>query len=209
MARAAAVKSGAGRHERWWHPRWRRASCGGELWRRVASGEGAACARHAGGRCGCAQQAQAARPCAAMCGHVWPCVARTQPAELVADVDLLLDVERRAWAVKGDGMVKGDGIGGFGGESLEHPRQWLGAQWAGLFLGVPSWGTAMGGALTELRRRATARRRAASCRRSTASRWWAPPPLMTRRPGAGASAGAPGRRRRSPWSSGRPRGGGA
>ena len=63
----------------------------------------------------------------------------------------------RAW------MVEGVGIGGFGGGSLEHPRQWLGAQWAGLFLGVhaaqnrqmrpeeaqvPSWGTAKGCALT-------------------------------------------------------------
>ena len=35
-------------------------------------------------------------------------------------------------------MVNGGGIGGFGGGALEHPRQWLGAQWAGLFLGVPS-----------------------------------------------------------------------
>ena len=34
-------------------------------------------------------------------------------------------------------MVKGGEIGGFGGGWLEHPRQWLGAQWAGLFLGVP------------------------------------------------------------------------
>ena len=55
-------------------------------------------------------------------------------------------------------MVKGGGIGSFGGGSLEHPRQWLAAQWLGLFLGVyraaqsrqvrldeaqePSWGTA-------------------------------------------------------------------
>eukprot|EP00964_Phaeocystis_antarctica_P155508 scaffold124723_cov54-Phaeocystis_antarctica.AAC.1 len=29
-------------------------------------------------------------------------------------------------------MVNGVGIGGFGGGSLEHPRLWLGAQWAGL-----------------------------------------------------------------------------
>ena len=35
-------------------------------------------------------------------------------------------------------MVNGGGIGGFGGGSLEHPRQWLGAQWAGLFPGGPS-----------------------------------------------------------------------
>ena len=35
-------------------------------------------------------------------------------------------------------MVKGGEIGGFGGGLLEHPRQWLGAQWAGLALGVPS-----------------------------------------------------------------------
>ena len=35
-------------------------------------------------------------------------------------------------------MVKGGGIGGFGGSSLEPPRRWLGAQWLGLTLGVPS-----------------------------------------------------------------------
>jgi hypothetical protein len=29
-------------------------------------------------------------------------------------------------------------MGGFGGGWLEHPRQWLGALWAGRFLGVPS-----------------------------------------------------------------------
>ena len=33
-----------------------------------------------------------------------------------------------------DGRVEGGGIGG----QLEHPRQWLGAQWAGLALGVLS-----------------------------------------------------------------------
>ena len=33
-------------------------------------------------------------------------------------------------------MVKAGDIGHFGGGSLEHPRQWLGAQCAGLFLGV-------------------------------------------------------------------------
>ena len=38
----------------------------------------------------------------------------------------------RAW------MVKRSEIGGLGGGSLERPRQWLGAQQAGLFLGVPS-----------------------------------------------------------------------
>ena len=38
----------------------------------------------------------------------------------------------RAW------MVKGGGIGGFGGGSLEHPRPWLGSQWLGLSQGVPS-----------------------------------------------------------------------
>ena len=56
-------------------------------------------------------------------------------------------------------MVKGGEIGGFGGGLLDHPRQWLGTQWAGLSLGVPSrperrarleeaqepsWGTAQG-----------------------------------------------------------------
>ena len=40
--------------------------------------------------------------------------------------------------VRGACTVKGGGIGSFGGGSLEHPRQWLGAQWPGLFLGVPS-----------------------------------------------------------------------
>eukprot|EP00964_Phaeocystis_antarctica_P106993 scaffold71765_cov75-Phaeocystis_antarctica.AAC.2 len=29
-------------------------------------------------------------------------------------------------------MVKGGKIGGFGGGLLEHPRQWLAAQWASL-----------------------------------------------------------------------------
>ena len=38
-----------------------------------------------------------------------------------------------AWYHKG-----GRKFGGFGGGWLEHPRQWLGAQWVGLFLGVPS-----------------------------------------------------------------------
>ena len=36
-------------------------------------------------------------------------------------------------------MVKGGEIGGFGGGSLEHPRQWLGAQWLSLFLGAPGY----------------------------------------------------------------------
>ena len=36
-------------------------------------------------------------------------------------------------------MGKGGEIGGFGGGWLEQSRQWLGAQWAGLFLGVPSY----------------------------------------------------------------------
>ena len=39
---------------------------------------------------------------------------------------------------EGTYMVKGGEIGGFGGGWLEHPRQWLGTQWAGLFLGVLS-----------------------------------------------------------------------
>eukprot|EP00964_Phaeocystis_antarctica_P028172 scaffold15887_cov59-Phaeocystis_antarctica.AAC.3 len=30
------------------------------------------------------------------------------------------------------------GIGGFGGGSLQHPRHWLGVQWAGPLPGVPS-----------------------------------------------------------------------
>ena len=35
-------------------------------------------------------------------------------------------------------MVNGSEIGGFGGGWLEQPRQWQGAQWAGLFIGAPS-----------------------------------------------------------------------
>ena len=34
--------------------------------------------------------------------------------------------------------LKGGEIGDFGGGSLEPPRQWLGAQWAGLLLRAPS-----------------------------------------------------------------------
>ena len=36
-------------------------------------------------------------------------------------------------------MAKGGDIGGFGGGSLEQPRQWRDAQWLGLALGAPSW----------------------------------------------------------------------
>eukprot|EP00964_Phaeocystis_antarctica_P045417 scaffold26142_cov54-Phaeocystis_antarctica.AAC.1 len=52
-------------------------------------------------------------------------------------------------------------MGGFAGGSLEHLRQRPGAQWAGLFLGVPScpeearepsWETAKGGTLIMLER---------------------------------------------------------
>ena len=53
-----------------------------------------------------------------------------------------LDVVR-AWAVKGEDM------GGIGGGELEHPRQGLGANWAGWEPSEeaqePSWGTAKGG----------------------------------------------------------------
>ena len=35
-------------------------------------------------------------------------------------------------------MVDGSGVGGCGGGSLEHPRQWRVAQWAGLFIGALS-----------------------------------------------------------------------
>ena len=41
----------------------------------------------------------------------------------------------------GGGEIGGCGggeIGGCGGGSLKHPREWLGAQWADLFVGVPS-----------------------------------------------------------------------
>ena len=44
-----------------------------------------------------------------------------------------LRLRRRSW------MVKGGEIGGFGGGSLEHPKQWRDAQWLGLALGAPSW----------------------------------------------------------------------
>ena len=62
-------------------------------------------------------------------------------------------------------MVKGGEIGGFGGGSLEHPRQRLGAKWVGLCLECraawsrqarpgealePSWGTAKRASLTVL-----------------------------------------------------------
>ena len=36
------------------------------------------------------------------------------------------------------GWSKAVNTGGFGGGWLEHARRWRGAQWAGLFLGVPS-----------------------------------------------------------------------
>jgi len=39
---------------------------------------------------------------------------------------------------RGSLTVKGGGLGDFGGSSREPPRQWLGAQWLGLILGVPS-----------------------------------------------------------------------
>ena len=61
----------------------------------------------------------------------------------------LLAAALRAW------MVEGDEMGGFGGGSLEHPRQWLGSQWAGLFLEVPSYpppGAPRGGSGAELGR---------------------------------------------------------
>ena len=38
--------------------------------------------------------------------------------------------------VNGGGILGGGDIGGFEGGQLEHPRQWLGARWADLFLGV-------------------------------------------------------------------------
>ena len=63
-------------------------------------------------------------------------------------------------------MVKGGGIGDFGGGQLEHPRRWPGANWRGLFpwecraaqsrqappeeAQQPSWGAAKGGTLTTL-----------------------------------------------------------
>ena len=42
------------------------------------------------------------------------------------------DEDEGAW------VAKGGGTDGSGGESLEHPRQRLAAQWVGLVLGVPS-----------------------------------------------------------------------
>ena len=41
-------------------------------------------------------------------------------------------------------VVKGGGIGDFGGGWLEHPRRWLGAQWPGLSLGVCGAGGELG-----------------------------------------------------------------
>ena len=67
--------------------------------------------------------------------------------------------QRRQQAVLEPAWSQAVKSAGFGGGSLEHPRQWLGAQWVGLFLGVrvaqsrqarpeeaqkPSWGTAKG-----------------------------------------------------------------
>ena len=53
-------------------------------------------------------------------------------------------------------MVKGGTIGAFGGGWLEHTRQWLGAQWAGLSLGVPTPTRAARHALRRRRSRAGA-----------------------------------------------------
>eukprot|EP00964_Phaeocystis_antarctica_P066204 scaffold39990_cov67-Phaeocystis_antarctica.AAC.1 len=42
------------------------------------------------------------------------------------------------WAAPGPTQSQGRETGGFGGGSLEHPRQWRGVPWHGLFLGVSS-----------------------------------------------------------------------
>jgi hypothetical protein len=51
-----------------------------------------------------------------------------------------LCVQCASWAAfsRATWTVEGGDLGGFGGDQLEHSRQWQGAQWAGLFLGVPS-----------------------------------------------------------------------
>ena len=52
-------------------------------------------------------------------------------------------------------MVEGGGeVGGFGGGWLEHPRQWLGARWAGLSLWECTPPRAVRPALRRHRRRA-------------------------------------------------------
>eukprot|EP00964_Phaeocystis_antarctica_P059710 scaffold35485_cov76-Phaeocystis_antarctica.AAC.8 len=53
-------------------------------------------------------------------------------------------------------MVKGGGIGGFGVGQLEHPRRWLGAQWAGLSRGSAEPARAARRALRRHRSRAGA-----------------------------------------------------
>ena len=92
-------------------------------------------------------------------------------------------------------MLNGGETGGFGGGSLEQPRRWLGAQWAGLFLGVPSCpgppGAPLGGAGAELGR----------CPGGTLT-------MLPRRPGAAGllSQGALRPRSRPPPAPGRQRG---
>ena len=59
-------------------------------------------------------------------------------------------------SIKSSGIVKSSGIGDFGGGWLEQLRRWLGSQWPGPTLGVPSCTGATGRALRRCRGRAEA-----------------------------------------------------
>ena len=64
-------------------------------------------------------------------------------------------IHRTRLADGGTYKVKGSRIGDFGAGWLVQPRQWLGVQWVGLFLGVPNHcpeppGAPRGGAAAEL-----------------------------------------------------------
>ena len=79
-----------------------------------------------------------ARQLASHAAHVAEALGRYAPAVQPAPQDLsrrsrlLTSSAGQAWRVNGGEM------GGFGGAQLEHPRQWRGAQWPSLSLGVPS-----------------------------------------------------------------------
>ena len=51
--------------------------------------------------------------------------------------DVVRRLRKQQQPVPEGSKLKGGEIGDFGGDWLEHPRRWLGAQWAGLLLGVP------------------------------------------------------------------------
>ena len=78
---------------------------------------------------------------------------------------------RRSSGRGGAYMVRGGGIGGFGGVWLEHLRQWLGMQWPGLSPWV-SWALPSGhfDPAAARRRRTRRLRRAAPARRAAGQR---------------------------------------